>query len=1191
MFIEYLQLHKYKRLMLSNTTTLEWSPKGNLMVILGSNGSGKAQPLDSLIKVPNGWSTMGKMTVGTEVIAKDGTVTKVNGVYPQGVKEIFKLTFADGRTAKATGDHLWNVHEGGGTYPIIPKVVTTDHIRERLNTRVSHLLWLDLTESEQNEEKKFLIDPYVLGVLLGDGSITASVTVSNSDEFIKNKVSERVGSYNQVNTRNTVNRNGEVFSIVKKTNEEFSRKRNNLRLNLEYVSDALFHYDLTYKRSWEKFIPEEYLHGSRQQRLDMINGLMDTDGYIDNESTCNYTSVSLTLAQQMQYLIRSIGGIAKITSKIPSYRSMQGEKLNGKLAYTVNIRHKTPSELFSLPRKKERANDDSQYCKTLRLRIESIESVGFEEAQCISIDHPEHLYITNDFVVTHNSSVMEELSPLPPRHIQFTKGGKKIFKCSHKGSKYVLTSVYEFGTGHHSFIKDDEELNNGHTYKIQDELCYQEFGINREIHEIAVGKIKFTNLNTAKRRELLTRMSPVDLNYAFNVYHKLRQEHRSQKGVMDLMTKRLVSENHDVPSDNEVTLLREESARLTVRLNALFSEKTNHNERTYSSIEQAQSNLDSIEYRAKELLLSHIEMPDFVNVADMEAYNELLNTVTNQRTNLEALIQRLAEELEKLKAMDKSDLDTSEEELAALENELAERELNYIKDKETLDNYLGYFPIVQLQVNSDSAYGTLENAFKQWHTLLTTFPENEDRFFSQDKAMDSADRLKAVQLELNHLNGKFIALKSRVRAIKECELIECPKCEHGFKPGVTREEHDLLVANAKLYPDQIEALEREEKTLEDYLERFNVYYTYVSRFVNLTREFPMLQPVWDKCTEDAVMFVKPSGYIMQALDWYSASKVYIQNALNTIQIENLNKRIKAIAEIDKDAMGYIKARSKEINAELVEMYGDNTVLENRRYVLTQVKQTILNKIAAMATVLKDYEQWQSDCIKYRDYLLSEAYTAEINALQINLAETTRTLSNMEQKETTIRTLENEVNNATLTHKDLSVLIKAMSPNGGLLGKYLLTFMQGVVTLVNAYINEIWTHPLQVLPSKVDKDELDYNFPIDVADGAVVTNDIAEGSESQLDIINFAFKLTILKFLGVNEMPLFLDEFGRTFDEQHRDNLIPFITNLIDNGLFRQVFFISHLATTHGAFNLAEFIVIDPSNITVPDTYNENVKIS
>ncbi|MFO5759773.1 hypothetical protein ACLBQR_30900, partial [Klebsiella pneumoniae] len=95
-------------------------------------------------------------------------------------------------------------------------------------------------------------------------------------------------------------------------------------------------------------------------------------------------------------------------------------------------------------------------------------------------------------------------------------------------------------------------------------------------------------------------------------------------------------------------------------------------------------------------------------------------------------------------------------------------------------------------------------------------------------------------------------------------------------------------------------------------------------------------------------------------------------------------------------------------------------------------------------------------------------------------------------------------------------------------------------------------------------------------------------DPQLEIVDFAFRMAILKFLHLDDMPLFLDEFSRTFDEQHRANAIPFINRLIENGIVNQVFFISHFESTHGAFNQAEFIVLDPANISTPEVFNKNL---
>jgi len=83
---------------------------------------------------------------------------------------------------------------------------------------------------------------------------------------------------------------------------------------------------------------------------------------------------------------------------------------------------------------------------------------------------------------------------------------------------------------------------------------------------------------------------------------------------------------------------------------------------------------------------------------------------------------------------------------------------------------------------------------------------------------------------------------------------------------------------------------------------------------------------------------------------------------------------------------------------------------------------------------------------------------------------------------------------------------------------------------------------------------------------------------------------VMKFLKLHDMPLYLDEFGSTFDEQHRQNLIPFVNRMLELGQVEQIFFISHFNSTHGAFNQAEVCVLDPTNITVPKTYNQHVTL-
>lgn len=369
-------------------------PKAKFVAI--QTGKGKLQPLDAKIKIPGGWSTMGEMKVGTIITAKDGTPTKVTGVFPHGQKEIFKITFADGRSTEAGAEHLWRVYYINTEPHKRWRIVNTIEVL-RLISMPNPRVYIDLIDAEDCSNIYLPIDPYILGIYLGDGcSAGGSVNITTPDEFIVNELKSSIGNDCSITTYSTKDK-CQTYGITR--NQAYDNIIGNP------FKAKLRELDLDGKIHFEKFIPQIYLHASKTQRLALLQGLMDTDGTanaLHTGGSISYSTVSEQLAKDVQYLVRSLGGIASISSRYPTFE-YKGEKKTGRLAYNVNIRYKKPSELFRLPKKKERTNDDNQYAKDLKLRVVSVESAGFKETQCISIDHPEKLYVTDDFIVTHNT--------------------------------------------------------------------------------------------------------------------------------------------------------------------------------------------------------------------------------------------------------------------------------------------------------------------------------------------------------------------------------------------------------------------------------------------------------------------------------------------------------------------------------------------------------------------------------------------------------------------------------------------------------------------------------------------------------------------------------------------------------------------------------------------------------------------
>ncbi|ABY63078.1 SbcC-like protein [Pseudomonas phage 201phi2-1] len=787
------------------------------------------------------------------------------------------------------------------------------------------------------------------------------------------------------------------------------------------------------------------------------------------------------------------------------------------------------------------------------------------------------------------SSIMDELSPLPARHKAFLKGGEKEFHCYHNGNLYVLKSVYNHGTGDHSFIRNDEELNSGGTFKIQEDLCLQEFGLTREIHDIMTGRTLFTDLSTAERRKLLTKMSVVNLDYAFDIFQKLKIESRSQKGTVDTITRRLVNENHDIPSDAEMQLMRLDNQKLNDRLNQLFTARQPNVKQGFNNEEEAASALSQLVERAKSLLYSYPKLPAGFISNSREDFAEQKQLVAGQCSAIQAVIQRMAEELESLRGSNSAEFEVSPEQLTGLQSEIEQLQARIDEAQAKFDLTKPKLPIFNLDLTNDPL-GRLEGMFSRWMASINAFPENADGYISRHAYEATVQNAQANHEKRRKMQEAYQIASQRLARLKGCDTVVCVKCEHEFKPGMDESEGPRLedyLSKLSLKMDEVDLAIKQD---EEYIDLFKEYRVHVSNFAALNGSYSDFGTLWDHLAQSQIMFRTPKTLMVDAVEWHTAMKSYLAIRMDSARLVTLQTRLQTLKEIDSDSVAYTRKRILELEHSVADKYREQSETTQFLREIEQGERGIADMNREIELLLTRYTEWRKRAMSHAEWLLDKAFESEITETQLQLAEGTRRLNISEQRENSIRVLENEVNSAKEVSSDLNLLIKALSPNGGLLGRYLLGFMQGVVSYVNAFIGEVWTYPMEVLPSKVEKDELDYNFPLNVSNGAVIADDIALGSDSQLEMVNFSFEQAVRKFLGMENYPLFLDEFGRTFDEQHRANLIPFISRLIENGHYSQIFYISHFSSEHGAFNSAEYMVLDPTNITVPVAFNKNVVI-
>lgn len=360
-------------------------------LISAATSAGKAQPLTSKVLTPTGWKLMGDIAVDDVVTIPKGGTTRVVGVFPQGKKMINKITFDDGSSVEACNEHLWsaNVPINKGAIDTKIRVVDTQYIKDWTNSRTRRKISLPLVAPVEFDPIVLPMDPYLLGALLGDGGFTHDqISFTNIDPKIVYQVGQLVNDYDT--TLKTVN--GKDYYITKATGREGLREN--------HLISTIRELGLMNRTSSSKFVPEQYKRGSIMARWMVLQGLFDTDGTIDLRGNVSYTTTSPQLAKDVQAIIWSLGAKCTITSRRPTY-PYKGEQHLGQEAFMLHVQHDDTRMFFTVPRKLERCKVRTKY-RAYRT-IVSVEEIGEQEAQCIMVEDTDHLYITDNFVVTHNT--------------------------------------------------------------------------------------------------------------------------------------------------------------------------------------------------------------------------------------------------------------------------------------------------------------------------------------------------------------------------------------------------------------------------------------------------------------------------------------------------------------------------------------------------------------------------------------------------------------------------------------------------------------------------------------------------------------------------------------------------------------------------------------------------------------------
>lgn len=366
----------------------EAQEQGKHLCLLKSRRKGFEQPYSEPVLTPTGFVSMGSLKVGDLVMNPSGDPCKVIEVIEQGEQDVWEVELQDGRKVRCGENHLWSTINStrGKLHIMTTKEYSKRKLQQGSPGKYFYPYKLPTNNPLHFNQTTPKVDPYVMGVLLGDGCICGSqIMFSTEDDFIVEEMQRLLPNY-------IIKPTGDPFKYVILT-----------KAKTHELGRTLKQYGVRVKAQ-NKFIPDDYKYAEVKDRFALLQGLMDTDGSSSSNGACTFVSTSEKLIDDVVWLCRSLGIRCKKSNIIEGRTDVDfgnGHHSNTLPHWCITITTQEP--IFRLDRKLVNIRDNRRYNYNA-IGIKSIRNLGYKEKQrCIRVDHDNMMYITRDFVVTHNS--------------------------------------------------------------------------------------------------------------------------------------------------------------------------------------------------------------------------------------------------------------------------------------------------------------------------------------------------------------------------------------------------------------------------------------------------------------------------------------------------------------------------------------------------------------------------------------------------------------------------------------------------------------------------------------------------------------------------------------------------------------------------------------------------------------------
>lgn len=732
------------------------------------------------------------------------------------------------------------------------------------------------------------------------------------------------------------------------------------------------------------------------------------------------------------------------------------------------------------------------------------------------------------------SSLFELLTPLPPNRKDFIEGGSKKITFRYADDVFIIYSQ----DNKHTIYKNNEAILEHGGIKQVEIYCKDNFNITPQIHKFMLGKLKMTSMSLSDRKDFITSISNIDYDYANKLYSNLKKRLRDELAISKHLNNKLLSLKEYILNEDEVKLLSSKKESINNAIYKLYEQKV-----TLSNpITLDKQSIINLVYKTDDMLKDAIRIDLFNNVDTLR--NELA-VIKSRKLELEQkrdIISNKLFEMSKLMSSNtvETDLHNIKVRLEELTNgRLLPVDIDIVNsiDKDTLLNLLD----------------SMGNIYHVDRTLI----ESDYRLYI-DKKNKLIDEKKKIENDISTLNAKSEAY------VKIPDTICCTNCN---TPIVNTDFKNIVF---KMY-DDITRYDNRIKDINTEIDNLSVNdgSTYTPEQVfniynNIVYKIGLLG--FNKYINNKHSLKEISSVINQLYYDYKATK----------EILELEKKKKEILEMSNNLLDEEAFSNLELDYDNIKIL--ITSLNVKELELTKS----IDNVSKINKNIEEIKSYLSNVNKLRKRDIKVEKNKAIDTIIIDLkTELNNVNLQLDRYNHTIREeagIMNDLNKSLNDIKLLEIMISELSPATGLIADSIKSFLVNYIDEVNEIINNVWSYRLDVMPYDVnDLDKgITYRFPVKAVE-VDNSDDINNTSESMNEIISLAFRLVSLRYMGLEQYPLLIDEFGRSMDEVHLIKSYDLLEEMVEN-MDTQMFIIAHIKTAYARFNNAGISIISNLNI-------------